>query len=62
MLQCYVLKGPSDFTSSGLKRLTTRTQVTCGGGAVFSSDQQELLELRYEEKFQGLGGKQYVLK
>lgn len=54
-------KGPLGLTYSGLKKLTARAEVTCIG-RIFSSYKQELLELWYEEKFQGLGGKQHVLK
>lgn len=47
--------------SSEMKKLTTRTEVTCVC-RIFSSYKHKLLELRCEEKFQGLGGKQYVFK
>lgn len=43
------------------KKLTTRTEVTCIC-RIFSSYKHKLLELQCEDQFQGLGGKQYVLK
>lgn len=54
-------EGSLGFTSSGLKKLKTKAEVTCIG-RIFSSYKHEPLELWYEEKFQGLGGKQHVLK
>lgn len=54
-------EGPLGFTCWEMKKLMTRTEVTyiC---RKFSSYKHKLLELWYEEKFQGLGGKQCVLK
>ena len=47
------------FTYLEKKYLKTSSEYICG---VFSSYKHKLLELWYEDQFQGLGGKRYVLK
>lgn len=55
-------EGSLEFTYYEMKKLTTRTEVTCICRIFSSYKYNKLLELQYEEKFQGLGAKQYVLK